>query len=43
MLEEGISLAELVRRMGCTRQVVDMLVDFLGNSKSEQVERALDL
>lgn len=43
MLEEGVSRAELARRMGCTRQVVDRLVDFIHASKIEQVERALGL
>lgn len=43
MLDEGVSRAELARRMGCTRQVVDRLVDFLHSSKIEQVERALGL
>ncbi|KPX41022.1 type II toxin-antitoxin system HicB family antitoxin [Pseudomonas savastanoi] len=41
LLEEGVSRAELARRLGCTRQVVDRLVDFLHASKIEQVERAL--
>ncbi|WP_074851297.1 type II toxin-antitoxin system HicB family antitoxin [Pseudomonas costantinii] len=43
MLDEGVSRAELARRMGCTRQMVDRLVDFLHTSKIEQVERALGL
>lgn len=43
MLDEGVSRAELARRMGCTRQVVDRLVDFIHASKIEQVERALGL
>lgn len=43
MLDEGVSRAELARRMGCTRQVVDRLVDFIHTSKIEQVERALAL
>ncbi len=43
MLDEGVSRAELARRLGCTRQVVDRLVDFLHSSKIEQVERALGL
>lgn len=43
MLDEGVSRAELARRMGCTRQVVDRLVDFIHASKIEQVERALSL
>ncbi|MDQ0127103.1 antitoxin HicB [Pseudomonas lini] len=43
MLDEGVSRAELARRLGCTRQVVDRLVDFLHASKIEQVERALGL
>lgn len=38
---EGVSRAELARRMGCTRQMVDRLLDFLHTSKIEQVERAL--
>ncbi|WP_122423280.1 type II toxin-antitoxin system HicB family antitoxin [Pseudomonas viridiflava] len=41
LLDEGVSRAELARRLGCTRQVVDRLVDFLHTSKIEQVERAL--
>lgn len=41
MLDEGISRVELGRRLGCSRQVVDRLVDFLHTSKIEQVERAL--
>lgn len=43
MLDEDVSRAELARRMGCTRQVVDRLVDFIHTSKIEQVERALAL
>jgi len=43
MQDEGVSRAELARRMGCTRQVVDRLVDFIHTSKIEQVERALAL
>lgn len=43
MLDNGVSRAELARRLGCTRQVVDRLVDFLHTSKIEQVERALGL
>lgn len=43
MCDEGVSRAELARRMGCTRQVVDRLVDFIHASKIEQVERALGL
>jgi antitoxin HicB len=43
LLDEGVSRAELARRMGSTRQVVDRLVDFLHTSKIEQVERALSL
>lgn len=43
MLDEGVSRAELARRLMCTRQVVDRLVDFLHSSKIEQVERALSL
>lgn len=43
MCDEGVSRAELARRMGVTRQVVDRLVDFLHASKIEQVERALGL
>lgn len=43
MLDEDVSRAELARRMGCTRQVVDRLVDFIHASKIEQVERALAL
>ncbi|EKG29642.1 MULTISPECIES: type II toxin-antitoxin system HicB family antitoxin [Pseudomonas syringae group] len=41
MLDNGVSRAELARRLSCTRQVVDRLVDFLHTSKIEQVERAL--
>jgi antitoxin HicB len=41
LCDEGVSRAELARRMGCTRQMVDRLVDFLHTSKIEQVERAL--
>ncbi len=41
LLDEGMSRAELARRLGCSRQVVDRLVDFLHSSKIEQVERAL--
>ncbi|KPB61602.1 MULTISPECIES: type II toxin-antitoxin system HicB family antitoxin [Pseudomonas syringae group genomosp. 2] len=43
MLDNGVTRAELARRLGCTRQVVDRLVDFLHTSKIEQVERALGL
>lgn len=43
MLDEGVSRAELARRMGCTRQTSDRLVDFVHASKIEQVERALGL
>lgn len=43
MQDEGVSRAELARRMGCTRQVVDRLVDFIHASKIDQVERALGL
>ncbi|WP_440057881.1 type II toxin-antitoxin system HicB family antitoxin [Pseudomonas fragariae (ex Marin et al. 2024)] len=43
MLDNGVSRAELARRLGCSRQVVDRLVDFLHTSKIEQVERALGL
>lgn len=39
--EASVSRAELARRLGCSRQVVDRLVDFLHTSKIEQVERAL--
>ena len=41
LLDEGVSRAELAQRLGCSRQVVDRLVDFLHTSKIEQVERAL--
>lgn len=41
MLEEGVSRAELARRLGISRQVADRLLDFLHSSKIEQVERAL--
>lgn len=43
MCDEGVSRAELARRMGVSRQVVDRLVDFIHTSKIEQVERALGL
>lgn len=43
MCDEGVSRAELGRRMGVTRQTVDRLVDFIHASKIEQVERALGL
>lgn len=43
MCDEGVSRAELARRLGCTRQVVDRLVDFLHASKIEQIERALGI
>ncbi|WP_434598616.1 type II toxin-antitoxin system HicB family antitoxin (plasmid) [Pseudomonas sp. R4-76] len=43
MLEEDVSRAELARRLGCSRQAVDRLVDFIHASKIEQVERALGL
>jgi antitoxin HicB len=43
MLEEEVSRAELARRLGCTRQMVDRLVDFLHASKIDQVERALGM
>ena len=39
--EQAISRAELAGRLGCSRQAVDRLVDFLHTSKIEQVERAL--
>lgn len=41
LLDEGVARAELAKRLGCSRQVVDRLVDFLHTSKIEQVERAL--
>lgn len=41
LLDEGVTRAELAQRLGCSRQVVDRLVDFLHTSKIEQVERAL--
>lgn len=41
MLDEGVTRAELARRLACSRQVVDRLVDFIHGSKIEQVERAL--
>lgn len=41
MLEVGIGRGELATRLGCSRQVVDRLVDILHTSKIEQVERAL--
>ncbi|UEB98691.1 type II toxin-antitoxin system HicB family antitoxin (plasmid) [Pseudomonas sp. HN2] len=43
MCDEGVSRAELARRLGVSRQMVDRLVDFLHASKIEQVERALGL
>ncbi|MDN4500146.1 type II toxin-antitoxin system HicB family antitoxin [Pseudomonas mosselii] len=39
--EQAVSRAELAGRLGCSRQSVDRLVDFLHTSKIEQVERAL--
>lgn len=39
--EQAVSRAELAGRLGCSRQAVDRLVDFLHTSKIEQVERAL--
>jgi antitoxin HicB len=41
LLDEGVTRAELAKRLACSRQVVDRLVDFLHTSKIEQVERAL--
>lgn len=41
MQEQAVSRAELAGRLGCSRQAVDRLVDFLHSSKIEQVERAL--
>ena len=41
MLEVGVSRGELAERLGCSRQVVDRLVDILHTSKIEQVERGL--
>jgi len=41
MCDEGVSRKELARRLDCSRQVVDRLVDFIHASKIEQVERAL--
>ncbi len=38
-----VSRAELARRMVCSREVVDRLVDFIHSSKIEQIERALVL
>jgi antitoxin HicB len=43
MCDEGVGRSELARRLGCSRQAVDRLVDFLHSSKIEQVERALGL
>jgi len=43
MCDEGVSRAELARRLGVSRQMVDRLVDFLHASKIEQVERALGM
>jgi antitoxin HicB len=43
MCDEDVNRAELARRMGVSRQVVDRLVDFIHTSKIEQVERALGL
>jgi len=41
MLVVGIGRGELAARLGCSRQVIDRLVDILHTSKIEQVERAL--
>jgi len=41
VVEAGVSRGELAERLGCTRQVVDRLVDILHASKIEQVERGL--
>jgi antitoxin HicB len=41
MLDAKMSRLELANRLGCSRQMVDRLVDFLHTSKIEQVERAL--
>lgn len=43
MCDEGVSRAELARRMACSRQLVDRLLDFIHASKIEQMERALAL
>lgn len=43
MQEQAVSRAELAGRLGCSRQSVDRLVDFLHTSKIEQVERALSV
>lgn len=43
MCDEGVSRAEMARRLGVSRQMVDRLVDFLHASKIEQVERALGM
>lgn len=41
MQEQAVSRADLAGRLGCSRQAVDRLVDFLHTSKIEQVERGL--
>lgn len=43
MCDEGVSRGELARRMACSRQVPDRLVDFIHALKIEQIERALAL
>ncbi|WP_028681530.1 type II toxin-antitoxin system HicB family antitoxin [Pseudomonas chlororaphis] len=41
VLDEGTTKAELARRLGIQRPQVDRLLDFLHDSKIENVERAL--
>lgn len=43
MIDGGVTRADLAQRLGCSRQVVDRLVDFLHGSRIEQVERALSV
>jgi antitoxin HicB len=41
MCDQGLSKADLARRMGIQLQLVHRMVDFIHSSKIEQVERAL--
>lgn len=41
MCDQGLSKADLARRMGIQLQLVHRMVDFIHTSKIEQVERAL--
>lgn len=41
MQKEGVSKAELARRLGVSRPQIDRLVDFLHESRMDGVERAL--